>query len=100
MPIKDEVEISYDELQTLTKEKDYVPETAGLARGSQGPDVDRLQRYLTMFGYVDTPVRSEFGLAPVEITPPKKGVFEAKTEEALKRFQEFNNLPPTGEMDE
>jgi len=100
MPIKQDEEISYDELQTLTKEKDYVPETAGLARGSQGADVDRLQRYLTMFGYVETPVRSDFGLERIEITPPKKGVFDAKTEEALKRFQEFNNLTPTGEMDE
>jgi acylphosphatase len=91
--------ISYGELQTLTKEKDYVPESAGLKRGSQGEDVARLQRYLTKFGYVDDSVRAEFGLEAADVQPPKEGVFDAKTVEALKRLQEFNNLPPTGELD-
>ena len=100
MPNKQAEEINYTELQSLTKEKEYVPESAGLKRGSQGSDVDRLQQYLTMFGYVETPVRSAFGLEATEVPPPKKGVFDAKTEDALKRFQEFNNLPPTGELDE
>lgn len=34
-----------------------------------------------------------------ETSAPKSGFFDENTSQALKRFQEFNQLPITGELD-
>lgn len=82
------------ELSRLTAEKEYVPTSVGLSAGSEGADVTRLQRYLQKFGYT-TPT-TQVGVAPEGPTP---GVFDETTVEALQRFQQFNGLPVTGELD-
>lgn len=101
MPTKAKT-MSLAELQTLTKNKDYVPQAAGLKQGSKGDDVDRLQRYLSDFGYTESQTRSTFGVTTEKaaVSAPKSGVFDEDTAEALKRFQEFNHVPVTGELDE
>ena len=101
MPTKAK-KVSLAELATLTKGKDYVPKAAGLKPGAKGDDVERLQRYLSTFGYTESSVRSAFGVATAKAAAPapESGVFDENTVQALKRFQEFNELPVTGELDE
>jgi peptidoglycan hydrolase-like protein with peptidoglycan-binding domain len=81
--------------------KDYMPTSAGLAAGSRGDDVKRLQDYLAKFGYLESPLLEAFSartmLAPLPAAD--RGVFDDATEEALRRFQAFNHLPVTGELD-
>lgn len=93
--------VSMADLEKLTKNKDYVPQTVGLKKGSAGDDVDRLHRYLSTFGYTESPIRREFGVATEKaaVVAPKRGIFDENTVEALKRFQEFNHLPVTGNLD-
>jgi len=101
MPAKAK-KISLAGLEELTKSKDYVPQAAGLKQDSKGDEVERLQRYLSTFGYTESPIRSEFGVAveKAAVPVPKSGVFDENTAQALKHFQEFNQLPVTGELDE
>jgi peptidoglycan hydrolase-like protein with peptidoglycan-binding domain len=101
MPTKAK-QITLKELETQTKGKDYVPQTAGLKQGSKGDDVDRLHRYLSTFGYMESPIRSAFGVAvgKAAVPAPKSNVFDENTAQALKHFQEFNHLPVTGKLDE
>ena len=40
------------ELEALTRDKDFVPHSAGLSQGASGKDVERLQNYLREFGYI------------------------------------------------
>jgi len=93
--------LSQAELVQLTGAKEYVPQVAGLAQGDHGPDVARLQQYLQNFGYVQTPNLEPFAAAVAGLAQPPTtaGVFDANTEQALRRFQEFNGLPVTGQVD-
>jgi peptidoglycan hydrolase-like protein with peptidoglycan-binding domain len=90
------------ELASLTRGKSYVPQAAGLAQRDKGPDVERLQRYLSTFGYTESPIRSLFGTAmeKAAVPQPEEGLFDENTAQALRHFQEFNSLPVTGELDE
>jgi peptidoglycan hydrolase-like protein with peptidoglycan-binding domain len=90
-----------DELRAATRMKEYVPQAAGLAVGSRGEDVERLQRYLTQFGYLESPGLDDFGLRAGHVgTAGNAREFDGGTAEALQRFQEFVGLPPTGVLDE
>jgi peptidoglycan hydrolase-like protein with peptidoglycan-binding domain len=90
-----------DELRAATRMKDYVPQSAGLAAGTEGEDVERLQRYLAQFGYLESPSLDDFGERAGSVGAIERpGVFDAPTEGALRRFQEFVGLPPTRRLDE
>jgi peptidoglycan hydrolase-like protein with peptidoglycan-binding domain len=80
--------VSIAEAAELTRAKEYVP--AG------GEDVGPLQTYLERFGYVEPAREGERRLTPTM----EPGTFDAATEEALRRFQEFNSLEVTGELDQ
>ena len=74
----------------------------GLTKGSKGSNVKPLQEYLTRFGYLAPPPRSDDGKAIDELDlrrATKAGEFDAATEEALRSFQEFAGLEVTGELD-
>ena len=94
--------MSQAELVRLTAEKDYVPESAGLSLGAEGPDVGRLQRYLRDFGYMQGSNLEPFGVATrgLRAAPTAVGVFDDNTETALRAFQSFYGLPATGELDD
>jgi hypothetical protein len=88
----------------VANEKDYMPTETGLAQGARGEQVERLQDYLRRYGYIESPVPESFGMetapgfsAPA---PEERGAFDENTATALRRFQEFNNLPVTGELDQ
>ncbi len=93
--------ITLAELQTLTKTKDYLPQAAGLKHGSKGDDVVRLQRYLSTFGYTESPSRNAFGVGGEKAlqTMLETGNFDTDTVTALKLFQKTNHLPVSGELD-
>ena len=81
--------------------KEYVPSTVGLAPGAEGDEVRRLQRYLTKFGYISSPILDTLAItAETAAAPPEEAIFDSNTEEALTRFQELNHLPVTGVLDE
>jgi Matrixin/Putative peptidoglycan binding domain len=88
----------------VANEKDYMPTEVGLAQGAQGDQVERLQEYLRRYGYTESPVPESFGMETVPglaAPPPEEGgVFDENTIVALRRFQEFNQLPVTGQLDE
>jgi hypothetical protein len=78
------------------------PSDVGLRQGSEGSGVEELQRYLNRFGYLKvddigalTEVRDA---APVPETTLR--TFDEATDEALRSYQRFHNLPSTGELDE
>lgn len=75
--------------------KDYMPTSAGLAPGSRGEDVRRLQDYLAKFGYLESPLLEAFSVRTplAELPAPERGTFDDATEEALRRFQAFSHLP-------
>lgn len=81
-------------------QKDYLPTSAALAIGSKGDDVTRLQTYLAKFGYLESPLLEVFSARTVLAPLPaaERGIFDEATSEALTRFQEFNHLPVTGEL--
>ena len=94
--------ITLPELEALTRDKDIVPQAAGLSEGSEGDQVERLQRYLTTFGYIESPIFERFGV-PAEmaaVSEVQSGTFDENTAQALRRFQEFNQLPVTGQLDQ
>lgn len=84
----------------------------GLARGSKGAAAANLQTYLRQYGYLEAkPGASTMELFGAEASPgavdltgeaeaAKEGEFDEITAEALRRFQRFNNLPETGQLDE
>lgn len=78
------------------------PRTAGAALGSTGTEVSRVQAYLGLYGYFDNGVHAQFGMSKgsAEPPPPKDGEFCTRTENALKKYQAFNGLPTTGQLDE
>ncbi|MGH9194771.1 MAG: DUF6623 family protein, partial [Acidimicrobiia bacterium] len=83
------------------KRKDYMPTSAELALGSRGEDVARLQAYLAKFGYLESPLLEAFGVRTVLAPLPasERGIFDDATAQGLRRFQAFNHLPVTGELD-
>jgi peptidoglycan hydrolase-like protein with peptidoglycan-binding domain len=90
-------------LQVETQRKDYVPTKAGLKKGAQGEQIKRLNRYLSQFGYIESPVLEAFGVPSERAAAPgpsRANAFDDNTEQALKSFQERNELPVTGELDE
>jgi peptidoglycan hydrolase-like protein with peptidoglycan-binding domain/acylphosphatase len=96
--------ITFQELETETAAKDYVPKATNLTEGSTGNEVERLQSYLTKFGYFKDQTDNEFFAAGLKTELPKspksKGNFDKNTVEALKKFQQLNSLPVSGELDE
>ena len=46
--------VTIPELEALTRSKDYVPRNSGLKLGSTGKEVERLQGYLSAFGYMES----------------------------------------------
>ncbi len=92
---------SQSEWVQLTSAKEYVPRAAGLASGVEGPDVARLQRYLQKFGYMQASHLLSFGAVAKDLVQPPEvaAVFDDNTTQALLRFQEYNGLPLTGELD-
>lgn len=95
-------EMSISELNALTAEKAYVPKMAGLAKGAEGDEVSRLQKYLDTFGYTESASRDTFSVTAEQaaVPKPKAGKFDKSTEKALIRFQKFNELPETGILDD
>jgi len=73
----------------------------GLAKGSSGDEVLRVQNYLMQYGYIQPPQGSILN-AKIDkkkaIEPPAKGEFDEKMEMALKLFQQTNQLPITGDL--
>ncbi|TQJ31153.1 matrixin family metalloprotease [Microbacterium sp. SLBN-146] len=94
--------VSPAELIELTTRKPSVPEHAGLREGDEGKTVSQLQDYLKTFGYLGSETLEAFGVprGRAAAEGEVEGVFDATTAEALRGFQEFNNLPVTGELDE
>ena len=90
------------ELVSATKRKLYVPTKAGLKQGDKGPQVKRLQDYLSKFGYIESPVLESFGMRKelAAVADVQSSTFDENTARALRRFQEFNHLPVTGDLDE
>ena len=84
--------------------KNHVPTEPGAALGAQGDQVDRLQRYLRMFGYLRPTPEEAGGYAALEAASraPRAtpGAFDDATYAALRRFQQFTGLPVTGVLDE
>ncbi len=79
-----------------------VPTQIGLKIEDEGDEVERLQNYLRRFGYIRPEMDTMYGLKidlqkVAEIPEPK--VFDNKTQQALRGFQEFNKLPITGVLD-
>jgi peptidoglycan hydrolase-like protein with peptidoglycan-binding domain len=65
-------------------------------------EIEQIQDYLTRFGYIDSPILDKFGISRTLIQPESvtKGTYDEGTKNALKKFQEFNHLEVTGELDE
>ncbi len=91
------LDINRDGLITVGEAADKVRRRLGAAatrkgeimrRGVRGPEVEKLQDELVDLGYLR---RAQKASGP--------GVFGPMTEEALKRFQRDNNLPPDGTYD-
>jgi peptidoglycan hydrolase-like protein with peptidoglycan-binding domain len=78
------------------------PSEVGLARGDEGSGVAELQRYLSRFGYIKPDDAGAYAglLGSVPLPEVAPGTFDEGTAEALRRYQRFHNLPPTGELDE
>jgi peptidoglycan hydrolase-like protein with peptidoglycan-binding domain len=88
-----------------------------LKLGAKGPNTENLQTFLTMFGYMPSPkapkakakkkpapkssVAFKNMVDPFVATdaPPEFGTFDEATQMALKSFQAFHGLPPTGVLD-
>lgn len=81
---------------------------SGLKKGATGASASSLQSYLRAFGYLEPGATTEtFGVR--RFPQPDAGVaaeaaavegtFDDATVEALQRFQRFNRLPETGELD-
>ena len=93
--------VSLKDVSATPRVKASLPRAAGLKKGAKGADVERLQDYLSAFGYTESPVLGTFGVSAKRAAAPRPraGAFDDKTERALMRFQEFNHLPVTGVLD-
>jgi peptidoglycan hydrolase-like protein with peptidoglycan-binding domain len=80
-----------------------LPQAVGLASGDSGQEVFDLQNFLRRFGYL-----RQYGYAPISVYPSNSsliptaipGEFDEGTTTALKTYQEFYGLEPTGVLDE
>src|SRR5260221_1036632 len=80
--------------QTLTRD---------LTLGANGDDVRTVHEYLGLIGYFPNPkLAAEFpAWRPIVAEPPAdQGVFDARTAEAVRRFQVNSGLSPTGIVDQ
>jgi len=86
----------------MPDKKDYIPTKPGVSRGDRGDEVERLQRYLEEFGYLDKPEEDAYTPLRARSRSPKakRGVFDDATLVGLRRYQQFFQLPMTGELDE
>lgn len=86
----------------MATQEGLIPESAGYEKGDSGSDVEKMQAWLTRFGYLDSSILDQFGLSHDEAEPPPRspGNFDTNTERALTKMQEFHGLPPTGILDE
>lgn len=79
-----------------------VPTQIGLKIEDEGDEVGRLQDYLKRFGYIRPDMDTLYGLR-IDLQKaaerPEPKVFDDKTQQALRSFQEFNKLPITGVLD-
>jgi peptidoglycan hydrolase-like protein with peptidoglycan-binding domain len=93
--------ITIAELKELTRNKSYIPQSAGLKQGDKGDEVKRLQDYLTRFGYLQTPSEDlpRSGKSATGTPSEQLGNFGKGTRQALIRFQRFYGLKPSGELD-
>jgi hypothetical protein len=76
---------------------------ATLALGARGPEVERLNVYLSAHGYfpdADVDARFPDHVAPVAEAPDAIDMFDARTEEAVSELQRRNGLPVTGVVDD
>ena len=91
--------MSQAELVRLTAEKDYVPESAGLSLGAQGPDVARLQHYLLDFGYMQAPNLEPFENASRNVwarrTPRGAGRFRRQHRAGVREFSSSSTVCPS-----
>jgi hypothetical protein len=79
-----------------------IPTTLHLGREDKGEEVEVLQAYLKTYGYI-MDKKEDFGVEiDIEDTvkEPKPGEFDDRTEKALRHFQEFNQLPVTGYLNQ
>ncbi|MDV6251946.1 matrixin family metalloprotease [Vibrio sp. EA2] len=78
------------------------PKSAGAEFGSFGDNVERLNKYLGKFGYFDNGIHARYGMSAKDAVapPPNEMEFSEQTEHALRKFQEFNGLVPTGKLDQ
>ena len=89
-----------------------VPTALNLKKGSKGKDVKLLKNYLNKFGYLNPVMSESEGLefipepedgghpAISRLQSNNKSKFDSATVRALKNFQEFNGVKPTGIVDE
>ncbi|MED3634646.1 matrixin family metalloprotease [Bacillus thuringiensis] len=70
-----------------------LPSAIGLKKNSKGKPVNELQDFLQTFGYLKKS-DNETTLGALEAN------FDDTTENALKKYQEFNDIPQSGELDE
>jgi acylphosphatase len=91
-----------DQLVSLTRDKDFVPTAADLDETGAIRNVGPTEDYLKRFGYLRSEALQEFGpaSAAMAILPQSTGQDDEALREGLRRFQAFNNLPITGQLDE
>lgn len=84
----------------MASKDDMVPKSTGAKKGDSGVDVQRIQNYLTTFGYLESETLDRFGVSHDLASPaPAEGTFDDATEAALVKFQERYGLSPTGKVD-
>lgn len=79
------------------------PSTVGLSEGMTGSGVEQLQVFLQRFGYLHLPTATEeFPAVRAAARSPEAnfGNFDDATVTALRHFQRFHGLPPTGVLDD
>ncbi|HYI46880.1 MAG TPA: matrixin family metalloprotease [Allosphingosinicella sp.] len=92
-----------DRLVSLTRDKDYVPTAADLDETGAVRNVGPTEDYLRQFGYLQSENLQHFGPAALSMAtalPEASGEDDETLRGGLRRFQAFNNLPVTGELDE
>ena len=89
--------------KTVKKAKGAFSLVEGLALGSKGADVSKMQEYLKKFGYLeeDQPATAAFAKQrDIGVESAAKGTFDDATERAVKKFQAFYGLSVTGQLDD
>ena len=91
-----------DRLISQTAEKEFVPSPADRNDGGEVVNVARTEAYLKKFGYMRSANLEAFGLpqAVLDALPTPTGRYDENLREGLRRFQVFNHLPVSGELDD